>query len=160
MALRSRKVKERTVEVSSSANPDDTLTVTVRALLETEMQWIAERNPDVVAAQAADDATTTTWTGWMRDLLRLGLVEVIDPPNDPDTGLPFAIRRTQARVAGEKQAIVTNDTLNALADYLVPIAVQVIEMAALTGKERDAARPTEPSAGATGLELAPTAKET
>jgi len=160
MALRSRKVKERTVEVSSSANPDDKLTVVVRALLETEMQWLAERNPDVVNAVTTEDATTPMWTGWMRDLVRLGLVDIVDPPNDPDTGQPFAIKRTQARVSGEKQQIVTNDTLNALAEYLAGIAVAIIEMAAMTGEEREAARPFAQSPEAPGMTPATPAQET
>lgn len=160
MALRSRKVKERTVEVSSSVNAEDKLTVIVRALLETELQWLGERNPEVADATSADGTSNMNWTAWMRDLVRIGLVDIPDPPIDPDTGAPFAIKRTQARVAGEKAQLATNDTLNALAEYMVGIGLEIIGLAALSKEERDAARPTMPSSAAPALTVAENAEET
>ena len=168
MALRSRKIRERTVSVTSSDNPDEQLQVTIRALRPTEMQWLVERNPglwDEDDESAPIDervakVNTATALGFTRDLVRLGLVDLPDPPLDPDTGKPFAIRRYTARVAGEKAQLVANDTLDALADYLFAIAGEIGEMAALTAKEKDAARPTSASTGTPALAVAEDAEGT
>jgi len=156
MAIRSRKLQTRTVTVSALENPEDKLTVTIRALRESEKQWMSERNIEIGMDFEVKGENPL---GFLRDMVRIGLIGVVDPPVDPDTGRPFEFVTYRQKVGNRKVELVSDDTLDALADYVAPIANEIGTMLTLSDEERDAARPTGKSVEPKSLELAAPVKE-
>ena len=155
MAIKSRKLLSRRVTVESIQDGTP-LEAQIRALNDMALQWVDERNTE---RDMQFTAKSENPLGFLRDIVRMGLEDVFDVV-DPDTGRPFQIRFYYEKMGDERLRLVSNDSLDALSEYIAPLANAIVEASQLKREERDAVRPTSTSTTAAGSADAPDAKET